>query len=332
MSDILSQDEIDAILSALNTPDTKPAQGKKAEESRKKIRVYDFKRPSKFSKEQIHTIQAIHENYARLLATFFSGHLRTVVQITVHSVEQLTYEEFVNTLPNPTTLAIFNAEPLEGNAVLEINPEIIFTIIDRLFGGPGQAPETIRDLTDIERVVIEKVIVRILDIWREAWDNIVQMRPKLDLIETNPLFTQIVSPSEMVVLISFRTQFGENEGLINFCVPYIVLEPIMNKLSAHYWFAGTGKEATPETISRITQRIEKASLNVSAVLGEASISVGELLELQQGDVVALDTKVTDLIKIVVGSKLKFRGRPGKVGSKLAVQIASVEKEGENGNE
>ena len=332
MSEILSQEEIDALLSALSTGDGKQEQSKKAEEARKKIRVYDFKRPNKFSKEQIHTIQAIHENYARLLATYLSAHLRTVTQITVHSVEQLTYDEFIRSLPNPTILNIFQMAPLEGNAIMEINPAIIFTIIDRLFGGPGEAPEKIRDLTDIERIVIEKVVNRILDILREAWDNIIKFKPKLDIIETNPLFTQIVSPSEMVVLVSFRTQFGENEGLINLCIPFIVLEPIISKLSAHFWFAGTAKEATRESIQRIKHRIEKAVVNLSAVLGHAIIEVRELLELQSGDVIMLDSKVNDHIDIMVGSRRKFYGRPGILGSKSAIQIVSVLKEGDEEDE
>lgn len=332
MSEILSQDEIDALLSALSTGEVKTEQSKKADEPHKKIRVYDFKRPNKFSKEQIHTIQAIHENYARLLATYFSAQLRTVVQITVHAVEQLTYEEFIHSLPNPTILNIFQMDPLEGNAVLEINPAITFSIIDRLFGGPGQAPEKIRDLTDIERTVTERFVVRSLDILREAWDNIIQFKPKLDIIETNPLFTQIVSPTEMVVLISFRTQIADNEGLINLCIPFLVLEPIISKLSAHYWFAGTAKEATQESIQKIKNRIEKASINVSAVLGHATIQVRELLELQVGDVIMLDSKVNDPIEIMVGSKIKFAGRPGVVGSKTAVQIVAVVKEGDEDNE
>lgn len=329
MSEILSQDEIDALLSALSTGEVKTEQAKKTDEPHKKIRVYDFKRPNKFSKEQIHTIQALHENFARLLATYFSATLRTVVQISVHSVEQLTYEEFIHSLPNPTILNIFQMDPLEGNAILEINPSITFTIIDRLFGGQGHAPEKIRDLTDIERVVVERVVNRTLNILKEAWENIIVFKPKLDIIETNPLFTQIVSPTEMVVLISFRTQFGDNEGLINLCIPFIVLEPIISKLSAHFWFAGTAKEATQESIQRIKNRIEKATIKVSAVLGKATIKVKDLLELQPGDVISLESKARDPVEIMVGTKEKFLGRPGAVGSRVAFQIVSLVKEGDD---
>lgn len=332
MSEILSQDEIDALLSALSSGDSTAKQSKRIDETHKKIRVYDFRRPNKFSKEQIHTIQAIHDNYARLLASFLSAHLRTVVQMTVHSVEQLTYEEFIHSLPNQTIINIFQMNPLEGNAILEMNPTIAFTIIDRLFGGTGQPPEKIRELTDIERIVIEKVVTRTLQLLKEAWENIVQFKPKLDIIEMNPLFTQIVSPSEMVVLISFRTQIGDVEGLMNLCIPFIVLEPIISKLSAHFWFAGTARESTQESIQRITNRIEKATVNISAVLGTASIKVKELLELQAGDVIMLDSKVINPIDIRIGTKTKFYGRPGVLGSKSAAQVVSVVKEGDEEDE
>ncbi|HWI55127.1 MAG TPA: flagellar motor switch protein FliM, partial [Desulfobacteria bacterium] len=287
---------------------------------------------NKFSKEQIHTLQAIHDNYARLLASYLSARLRTPVQMSVHSVEQLTYEEFIQSLPNLTIINIFRMDPLEGNAVLEINSVIGFTIIDRLFGGTGQAPEKIRELTDIEKAVIEPEVVRTLQILKEAWENVIEFRPKLDVIEMNPLFTQIVSPSEMVVLVCFRTQVGEVEGLINLCIPFIVLEPIISKLSAHFLFAGTAKEITSENIQKIKNRLEKASINLSAVLGTASIKVEELLELQVGDVVMLESKVNQPVEIVVNSKKKFLARPGTSGSRTAVQIVSVVKEGDGENE
>lgn len=334
MSEILSQEEIDALLGALTTGDAEPSSDAalKKDESHKKIRVYDFKRPNKFSKEQIHTLQAIHENFARLLTTFLSAHLRTVVQMNVHSVEQITYEEFIHSLPNPTILNIFQMDPLAGNAILEINPNVTFTILDRLFGGPGQAPDKIRGLTDIERTVIEKIIVRSLSILKEAWESIIQFKPKLDIIETNPLFTQIVSPTEMVVLVSLHTTIGENEGLINLCIPFIVLEPIISKLSAHFWFAGTAKSVTAEYLQGMQKKLEKAKIPLTAILGETTISVSEMLELQPGDVIQLDNRASEEIRIKVGSRLKFTGRPGTVGSRLAVQVTKVVKEGEEENE
>lgn len=332
MGEILSQDEIDALLSALSTGESKSADPQKPDESHKKVRVYDFKRPNKFSKEQIHTIQAIHENYARIMTNFYSAHLRTLVQISVHAVEQLTYDEFIKSMPNPTIMNIFQMDPLAGNAILEINPGLAFGILDRLFGGQGEAPDKIRGLTDIERTVLEKVVNRSLTLLREAWENVILFQPKLDVIETNPLFTQIVSPSEMVVLVTFHTTIGENEGLMNLCLPFIVLEPIISKLSAHFWFAGTAKGQTAENMANLRSRIEKARVSLSAVMGQATIRLGELLELQKGDVIQLDTSINDYLPLLVGSKQKFLVRPGVVGSKMAVEITEVIREGDEEDE
>ena len=332
MGEILSQAEIDALLNALSGPESAPNDPKKPDEGHKKVRVYDFKRPNKFSKEQIHTIQAIHENYARLLANSFSAYLRTFVTMSVHAVEQLTYDEFIKSMPNPTIMNIFQMDPLAGNAILEINPGLAFGILDRLFGGQGEAPEKIRGLTDIERTVLEKIVNRSLGHLSEAWDNVIQFQPKLDMIETNPLFTQIVSPSEMVVLVTFQTAIGENQGMMNLCLPFIVLEPIINKLSAHFWFAGTAKSQTAENMANLRARIEKARVNLSAVLGQASINLGDLLELQKGDVIQLDTSIKNDLPIMVGSKQKFLGRPGVVGSKMAVEITSIIREGDDEDE
>lgn len=334
MSEILSQAEIDALLSALST-NTETSNGEKKpneELYKKKVRVYDFKRPNKFSKEQIHTVQAIHENYSRLLATFFAAHFRTVVTINVHSVEQLTYEEFIRSLPNPTNLNVFQMEPLDGNAILEINPLLVFSMIDRLFGGLGEPLEKTRGLTDIERSVIEKVVQRSLNILKEAWENITEFHPKVDVIETNPQFTQIVSPTEMVVLVTLEARIGDNTGLINLCFPFIVLEPIISKLSAHFWFAGTAKAATSEQIDKLQKRIERTKIDLSVQLGKAQINVGELMELQKGDVVQLNTSVHKPIEIMVGEKHKFFGNPGLVRGKMAIQITSVVKEGDDDDE
>lgn len=331
MGEILSQSEIDALLNALSSGEVNADEIKK-EETKKKIRVYDFKRPNKFSKDQLHTLQVIHENYGRLLTTFFSAHLRSLVTINVLSVEQLTYDEFIRSIPNPTTLNIITMNPLEGNAILEINPAIVFSVLDRLFGGPGKPPEKTRSLTDIERTVIERITLKILDLLKEAWENIISMNPRLETIETNPQFTQIVAPTEMVVLVTLETKIGDGEGLINLCIPYLVLEPILSKLSAHFWFARSSKEATTEHIQTLQKRIEKTPLAVTALLGQATISLRELLDLQRGDVVALDHRVSEPLQIFVGSRSKFKASPGMVGSKMAVQITEVLNEGDGEDE
>ncbi|HEX3032841.1 MAG TPA: flagellar motor switch protein FliM [Bacillota bacterium] len=342
MSDILSQSEIDSLLAALSDgPVAKEdkgssggskAKGKNKDDRHSTIKVYDFRRPSKFSKEQLHTIQAIHENFSRLVATYLAAHVRTVVQVNVTSVEQLTYEEVVNSIPNPTIMSIITAHPLEGNIILDLKPSMAFTIIDRMFGGPGDAPDKVRGLTDIERSVIERIVNGMLEHFAEAWENIVQLEPKLELVESNPQFAQVVSPSEMVVMVTLEMKIGDKTGIMTICIPYIVIEPVVNKLNAHFWYSGLRKKNTTDHLEVLRHNIEKARIPMSVILGHADLTVGELLDLQIGDVVQLDSPVGRPLGIVVGSKIKFEGTAGLVGSKMGIQITCVVKEGDDQNE
>lgn len=326
MTEILSQAEIDALLAALTAGEV-TADELKEEEQTKKVRVYDFRRPNKFSKEQINTFQVIYENYARALATFLSAQLRSPVQISVVSVEQLTYEEFIRSLPDPSIIIIFNMAPLEGNGIMEIQPSIVFGMIDRLFGGPGRTPLKTRSLTEIERSIVERISQRMLDLLREAWENISELAPRVEFIESNPQFAQIVSPMEMVIVISLETKVGELEGFINFCIPYIVLEPIIEKLSVHYWFARAPREHKQEYRSSLQQKIEAARISLRVILGSTSITVQELLDLQVGDVVPLDRRVDAHLDVLVGNRPKFYAKPGIQNNRLAVQITGFHEKG-----
>lgn len=337
MTDILSQAEIDALLSALSTgepstPDSSQTVVRKDKEKHQTIKVYDFKRPNKFSKDQLHTVQAIHENFSRLVTTYFSARLRTQVQTTVVSVEQLTYEEVVGSIPNPTIMNVLTVEPLDGNVIFEINPGIAFTIIDRLFGGPGEAPEKVRGLTDIERSVVEKVVTGLLELLGEAWESIVEIHPNLEMIESNPQFAQIVSPTEMVVLVTFEIKIGDKEGLMTLCIPYIVLEPIIGKLSAHFWFSNSSRKVTQAQTDALKERVEKVKVPMSVILGNSNITIRELLELQVGDVIQLDKSTAHPMDMVVGTKAKFKGVPGVVGHRMAMQITQVIQEGDDDDE
>lgn len=326
MSEILSQAEIDALLTALTRGEV-TADELKEEEQVKKIKPYDFRRPNKFSKEQINTFQVIYDNYARSLSTFLSAQLRSSVQVSVLSVEQLTYEEFIRSLPDPSTLVIFNMMPLDGNGIMEIQPALVFSIIDRLFGGTGRTVMKTRALTEIERTIIERISQRMLDLLSEAWSNIFNINPQVEFIESNPQFAQIVSPNEMVILISLRTIVGEIDGIINFCIPYIVLEPIIEKLSAHYWFARTPKEYKPEYQRFIQNKIQTAKVPLQVMLGTTMITVRELLDLQIGDVVSLDKRFDDDLDVLVGNHQKFYAKPGIRNNRIAIQITGFHKKG-----
>jgi flagellar motor switch protein FliM len=200
-------------------------------------------------------------------------------------------------------------------------------MIDRLFGGPGRTPAKTRPLTEIERTIVERISQRMLDLSKEAWENITELTPRVEFIESNPQFAQIVSPMEMVILISLETRVGDLEGIINFCIPYIVLEPIIEKLSVHYWFARTPKEHKQENVLYLKQKIESAQISFRVILGTTSITVRELLDLQVGDVVPLDRSVNSPLEVLVGNRLKFYAKPGIQNNRLAVQITSFQEKG-----
>lgn len=326
MSEVLSQSEIDALLSALQSGEV-DVEAIRHEESSKKVRVYDFRRPSKFSKDQLYTLEVIYDNFCRLLTTYLSGSLRSRVLAKVVSVDQITYEEFIRSIPNPTILNIFSMEPLEGKAILEINPIIGFSIIDRLFGGPGLSTIKGRPLTEIERSVMEKLSEKILSHFRESWSSLIELDAYIETIEINPQFTQIQSPLEMVIIITINMQIAETEGLINICLPCLMLEPISDKLNTKFWFSGNSPSANGNSSLYLRKVVEKTTLPVSAVLGRNTISIGELMELQVGDVIPLEQTKNSDIEVYVESKLKYWGKPGLLGNNVAVQISRIYQEG-----
>ena len=293
MNEVLSQDEIDQLLTAISTGDIETEQVTQATDQRK-IKIYDFKRPDKFSKEQIRTVSIMHETFARLTTTALSAQLRSLVHVHVASVDQLTYEEFIRSIPNPTTLGIINMDPLKGSAVLEIDPSITFSIIDRQFGGQGEGAKITRDLSDIETAVMEGIIVRILGNLREAWSQVIDLRPRLGQIETNPQFAQIVPPNEMVVLVTLETKVGEVEGMINFCIPYLTIEPIISKLSAQYMYSSVRSGGTTENLNTLKERLSTIGVSVVAEIGSMNLTVRDVLSLQRGDTIRLpSTRTSD---------------------------------------
>jgi flagellar motor switch protein FliM len=330
MTEVLSQDEIDQLLTAISAGDTDTEDFRPVNDTRK-IKIYDFKRPDKFSKEQIRTVSIMHETFARLTTTALSAQLRSMAHVHVASVDQLTYEEFIRSIPTPTTLAVINMDPLKGNAILEIDPSVTFSIIDRLFGGTGQGTKVQRDLTDIEQSVMEGIIVRILANMREAWTQVIDLRPRLGQIETNPQFAQIVPPSEMVVLVTLETKVGEEEGMMNFCIPYITIEPIISKLSSQFWFSSVRRSSTTQYMGVLKEKLSSVDMDVVAEIGTINLPVRDVLNLRVGDVVRLsNVRVGDPLTLSVGSKKKFLCQAGVIGKKVAVQVlkklADIEQE------
>lgn len=320
MPEVLSQQQIDQLLSTISASTTEK-EDTTGVGRQHRIKIYDFKRPDKFSKEQMRTVSVINEAFARLAITALSGYLRTVVNIHVFSVDQLTYDEFLRSIPNPTTIAVIDMDPLKGSAVLEIDPLITFSIIDRVFGGQGSSEKYNRDLTDIERAVAEAIVVRMLGGIRESWSQVIDLRPRLIQVETNPQFAQIVPPTEMVLLISLETRINEVEGMLNLCIPYITLEPIASKLSTQHWYSVSRNSDLSESISPLQERLNGVSLDLSAVIGQTDVSVREVLKLRVGDYIRLpQTNVDKEVALQVGGRNKFLCRPGRIGTRLALQV------------
>lgn len=332
MADVLSQSEIDLLLNSLAEPEgvaqtTDDSDDDVVTRKQSVIKEYNFARPPKFNKEQLRTLEIIFDNYARLVSSYLTGYLRTSTTIEVGSAEQLTYREFSNSLPNPVILSIFEMLPLKGSVILELSAGIGYSIIDRILGGPGLGLQRLRDFSEIEKVLIKRVVGQILNYLIEPWENVADIKPKLEKIETNPQFAQIISPNEMIALVSLKIKIGSVEGFMNFCIPHMVIETVMSRLNTRFWFVSSVDEESLNYKDTMGEDIEETNLSVRAVLGKTYIAVNEFVDLQVGDVITLDAYVDSDLTILVGDKPKFYGKPGIVKRKNSVLITgSVGKE------
>ncbi|MBM7644365.1 flagellar motor switch protein FliM [Scopulibacillus daqui] len=327
MYKMLSESEIDKLLSSIST-----GSKLKKEDQAKKINVYDFKKALRFSKDQVQRLFKIHENYARLLTSYLSNHLRTDVHINVASVEQLPYEEFVRSIPSMTILNIFESPPLKGKMAVEVNPNVAYAMLDRLLGGLGAGINKADNLTEIETKLMNKLFDKCLILLKEAWAAIDDIEPKLLDLETNPHFMQLVSPNETVIVISLETTISEVSGMINICFPYVPLEEILQKLSAQDDLNEKKVEYSQEDRRSLAHSIKKSLLPVVSELGQSEMTVKEFLDLNVGDVIMLKQKVTDPNIIKVGGYPKFYGQFGKRSQRLAVQILNTFDEGDESDE
>ncbi|MDN4607455.1 flagellar motor switch protein FliM [Sporosarcina highlanderae] len=329
--DILSQHEIDALLSALSTGEMS-AENMKKEDGTRKVKVYDFKRALRFSKDQIRSLTRIHENFARLLTTYFSAQLRTYIQIHVATVDQIPFEEFIRSIPNMTLLNIFDVSPLEGSIIMEVNPNIAYSMLDRLMGGAGKGTGSINNMTEIETKILTNLFERSFDNFREAWSGIIEIDPFLSEIEVNPQFLQTISPNETVVVIGFNIVIGESSGMLNICIPHVVLEPVVPNLSVRYWMQSNKKESTPEQNTVLEKRLKQTSLPISVELGQGMMSIDEFLSLQVDDVVPLNQRIQDPLLVRVGGVPKFTAQPGQSRNRMAIQIIGTLNEGDEDDE
>lgn len=329
LKEVLSQSEIDMLLNALSAGEISAEDVKAAESKSEVIKTYDFRRPNKFSKDQLRTLYMIHDNFGRLVSNFLSGYLRTSVTVKIASVDQLTYEDFLVSIPSPTLMAVLSLPPLKGTAVFECNPAFTFPIIDLLFGGPGEMPSSLREMTDIELSVLKKLIGKMMQSMSYAWSDVFNYEPVIENIETNPQFNQIISPNETVAIVTLSTTINQSQGIINLCLPFITLEPLISKLTAHYWFASQDVSGADEAKEIIRNKLLKVSMKLVAVVGHTDLTVREFLGLDEGDVIPLDIEVGDDFELYVNDHVKFKVQPGLIKSKVGVRVTAKVPGGNN---
>ena len=320
MAEILSQEEIDALLSAVTYGDDVEVQEEAAKVERI-VNVYDFRHPARISKDQLRTLQNLHDNFARLLSSTFSTLQRSIIEINLVSVDQITYSEFIMSLSSPSCTYTFRMEPLQGVAIIDFSQSVVFSFVDRLFGGRGTSIVTEREITWIEKSVMNNIINRALRDLERTWERIISLECTVEMLETNPEFVQVVPASETVVLISFELKSENVNGLINLCYPYISIEPIALRLGGQN-LVSSAREVPREELLRNRKRVEAFSTAVQAVLGQAHLKIRDLIHLKPGDVIMLDRRIKDEIEINVNNQLKFYGKPGLLGKYRAVQIVS----------
>ncbi|MCR4961092.1 MAG: flagellar motor switch protein FliM [Lachnospiraceae bacterium] len=326
MGEVLSQNEIDSLLAALSTGelDVDEMQDK----GDRQVKNYDFKRPAKFSKEHLRTLEIIYEHYGRLLATNLPVYLRKNITVTVASSETVTFSEFTNALSNPVILGIINFQPLGGNIILDLAANLGFAMVDRMLGGKGLPLEKNRDFTEIEMTIIEKLMVISMQLMREPWKNVMEISPVLDRIETNPQFAQIIAPNEMIAIVTLNMKIGDVEGFMNVCLPYFTLESVMDRLNTRYWFSTMTEESDEDYEMYIEALIKRVDVPIKVIMGRSAVSVNDFVNLQPGDIIRLDTQVDSELDVFVGNIRKFCAVPGTDKDKYAARVTKIIREEE----
>ena len=323
MADILSQEEIDALLEVVDDDDASESIGEKSKkEEQQQVIIYDFKRPNRVSKEQLRAIKGIHDKLARNLASQISSVMRSIVEIRLHSVDQMTYGEFLMSLPSPTSFNVFSIKPLDGNCVLEINPSIAFPMIDRLLGGNGEGFETSRELTDIEVNLLDAILRMMMQRLKESWSMITDIYPNVEAKESSPNVVQIVSQNEIVIMVVMEIIVGNSSGMINICYPVIYLEPILSRLANRDIMLGE-TSAKKSRNKELKTLIGRAEVLYEAILGKSIVSVNEFLNLKEGDILRLDRSANDKAIVTIDKKEVFLAEVGLHRFRKSIRIEEL---------
>jgi len=328
MADVLSQSELESLLSTLDPqaqdvkPATVPSHG---DELRSSITVYDFKRPERVSKEQMRAFQALHDGFSREFGAAMSGMLRSIIEVKLISVDQLTFSEFIFSLENPTCLNLMHSAGLDGHVILDLNPTIIFPIVDRLLGG-GKAPRPDvpkRPLTEIELKLVSRITKSAIDGLEKSWKNICDLKLEVSQVESNPQLVQIVPPNEVVVLISFEIVMGETRGIMNLCIPFNTIEPLAGKLSSDTWATYTKRAADARQKLNLEAGIGNASVEMVVRLADTDLSAQEVMNLSVGDVIMTEKSCKQGLNVFVEDRPMFLGYAGLIKGHKAVRISET---------
>ena len=324
MADILSQGEVDTLLAAVSEGDIEEDLPVQTSGDLHLLTTYDFRRPERVSKDQLKGLQSLFEAFAREISIVLPSFLRTVVRVDLSSIDQLTYDEFILSVARPTSMSIIDMSPLDGKSILEMNPGMVFPIVDRVLGGKGVSLSTPRELTEIENRIVYRIVLMILDSWTRAWEQLIELDMSVVNQENDPLIVQIVAGSEMVILVGYEIHIGETVGSMNMCVPLLVLNPILDQISQQTQFQRKMSSAAASmTRKLLTDTVHESNIPVEPILGETKMLLSEIANLQVGDVIALDSNHDEPIPVKVGGKARFRAKPGRKGEQSSVQLVSV---------
>jgi flagellar motor switch protein FliM len=333
VANILSQEEVDALLSSFADEEEPSAAAEPAVEkadermSERKISAYDFRRPNRISKDQLRFLEGLHETFVVRFTGVLSGYLRTMVDMAILSVEQLTYGEWVQSLPETTCVFPFSMVPLQGSGAIEFNPALALSIVDRLLGGPGQAVDRARDLTHLEQTILARVVQQKLSVLASVWAEVVSFQPKLEGYDKQPNLLKLLPDPETVVLITFELKTQTINGTVTVCYPFVALEPALTKagVGAFHGHAIQPRKI-PEGPAWIASGLEQGRVDVRARLGTGIVTIHEFIHLRPGDMIRLEKRIEHPIEIDVAGETKYLARPGLSGRKLAVQIVGRSEE------
>lgn len=319
----LSQSEIDSLLANLQSDEESPVAAPEVVGREKKIKAYNFRRPDKFAKEQMRSLQLMHESMARGMASTLSGRLRGVVQVNLLNIEQGAYDDYTKQVPETAVLSLVNMDPLPGHMILELSQESAFILLDRLLGGPGKPLERARPITEIELVLLRGIMNSLLDDIKEGWRTVIDLNPRLGETLPNLHVAPITFATDAVLVAVFEIRMTDTIGTMTFCLPYTMMEPVVPSLNARVLFTNSDRPANAGAKEGLRRSVKGVEVPVVANLGQAILLVRELLSLRPGDVIRLDTPVDGEVQVTVGSKTRFTGRPGLRGSKVAVGVTNV---------